>query len=90
MSNLIEKIWNYEYNPAEKHIVCLTEIKTKNDELDAMEREFLATLDSDSKLIFDKIMCKYFDLLDYLLADAYTKGVKFAGRLFYEIMTNEE
>ena len=75
MSNLIEKIWNYEYNPAEKHIVCLTEIKSKNDELDAMEREFLA---------------KYFDLLDYLLADAYTKGAKFAGRLFYEIMTNEE
>ena len=70
MSNLIEKIWNYEYNPTEKHIVCLTEIKSKNDELNAMEREFLATLDSDSKLIFDKIMCKYFDLLDYLLADA--------------------
>ena len=90
MNNIIKKLWDYEYNPAEKHIICLEEIKAKNNELSDLEKDFLSTLDKDGKAVFDKIMCKYFDLLDYLLVDAYYKGVKFTGKLFIEIMSNGE
>ncbi len=89
MSKLIEKIWNYEYNPAENHIVCLSKIKEKSNELDKLEQAFLSNLDKSTRQAFDKIICKYYDMLDYLLLDAYTKGALFAGKLLFEIINDE-
>ena len=86
MNNLIEKIWQGNYNPAEKHIVCVEELKTVNSELNELEKQLLPKLDKESKGIYNKIMSKYCDLLDYLMLDGYTKGAKFMGNLFFEIM----
>ena len=70
MNNLIKKLWDYKYNPAEKHIVCLNEIKAINNEITNLESEFLSKLNKNDKLIFNKITSKYLDLLEYLLFDA--------------------
>lgn len=86
MSKLIEKIWNYEYNPAEKHAVCLEKIKKCNNELNEMERALMKKLNEEDKMLFDKVLSKYYDLLNCLLLDAYTKGARFAGELFVEII----
>ena len=86
MNSLIEKIYHGNYNPAEKHIVCIDELKLINDELTRLEKQLFLILDKDSKEIYNKIMSKYFDMLDCLLLDAYTKGAKLVGNLLFEIM----
>ena len=86
MRNLIEKIWQGNYCPSEKHITCIEELKVINNELNELEKQFFPRLDKDSKEMYNKIMCKFHEMLDYLMLDAYTKGTKFVGNLFFEIM----
>ena len=86
MGRLIEKIWNDDYSPSEKHAVCLEKIKRCNDELYSMEMEFTKGLSKEKKAELEKIVDKHYELLEYLLLDAYFKGVKFGGEIISEIL----
>ncbi len=76
MSDLIERIWNMECNNEQKHIERIENIKRINKELNEMEKVFLKNLSNGDKSAFDKIIDKYFEMLDSLLLDACLTGVK--------------
>ena len=85
MDNLIEKIWNGEYKPSEDNVLFCEEIMRARRLLEELEGELWEKLGEKERELFDKIMGKYFAMVDYHRKDAFVQGVRFAGGVLKEI-----
>ena len=85
MSNLIEKIWDEEYKPAEETVLFGEDIARKRAVLEEKERELWELLDKETREMLDDIMSAYFDMVGYYKKDAFIQGARFAGRVLKEV-----
>ena len=85
MNDLIEKIWNGEYKPSEDNILFCEEIMRARRVLEELEGELWEKLGEKERELFDKVMGRYYDMVDYYKKDAFVQGVRFAGGVLKEI-----
>jgi hypothetical protein len=86
MNDLIEKIWNEEYKPAQDNVLFGEEIMRARSALDELERELWEHLGERERELFDKVMGRYYDMVDYYKKDAFMQGVRFAGGVLKEMI----
>ncbi len=85
MNDLIEKIWNGEYKPSEDNVLFGEEIMRARRVLEELEGELWEKLGEKERELFDKVMGRYYDMVDYYKKDAFVQGVRFAGGVLKEI-----
>ena len=85
MNDLIEKIWNGEYKPAQDNVLFGEEIMRARSALEELEGELWEKLGAKERELFDKVMGRYYDMVDYYKKDAFVQGVRFAGGVLKEI-----
>ena len=85
MSSLIEKIWDEEYKPSEECVLFGEEIMRANHLLDEKEKELWEKLSAENRVLFDKVMSHYYDMVDFCKKDAFVRGARFVGRIMKEI-----
>ena len=82
MKDLIEKMWNEEFRPAEKYFVYSEEIKRKQLFLDNYEEKLRELLNEKEEMVFEDFISVFFDMLDLERLDAFIGGIQFASKMF--------
>ena len=82
MKDLIKKMWNEEFRPAEKYFVYSEEIKRKQLFLDNYEEKLRELLNEKEEMVFDDFISVFFDMLDLERLDAFIGGIQFASKMF--------
>ena len=85
MNDLIEKIWNGEYKPSEDKVLFGEEIMRARRVLEELEGELWEKLGDNERELFDKVLGRYYDMVDDYKKDAFVQGVRFAGGVLKEI-----
>jgi len=82
LKDLIEKMWNEEFRPAEKYFVYSEEIKRKQLFLDNYEEKLRELLKEKEEMVFEDFISVFFDMLDLERLDAFIGGIQFASKMF--------
>lgn len=86
MYETIKSIWNEKLQPNSKHIVDIDKIAALCKKQDALEEKIKSQLEEKEQKLFEELIDSYFDLIDFLEADAFIKGVKLGGSITIEIL----
>ena len=76
MEKWLKRLWDIGCDDESKAKVRIERIKEISNELNEKEGVFLARLSKKDKLAFDEIISKYYDLINLLILDAYSKGIR--------------
>lgn len=82
MKNLIEKMWQEDFRPAEKYFVYSEEIKRKQLFLDNYEENLRELLNEKEEKLFEDFISVFFDIMDLERLDAFMGGIQFASKMF--------